>query len=167
MAANFDGVFYKKCLALFKAQSGVLKEASLIQKAAQTAVYEKKWTHFDGAIHRLNELRAQLEALEAERFSLFSTDREPRSSSGSFYSYSLTLPPSQREEIGECYRALKIEAAKFRFAGAAFHNYLHEMSSVARGFLDAAFPGSRGNLYGKNGAVKDKDMRCIVLDKQF
>ncbi|MDR3301010.1 MAG: hypothetical protein LBT01_00575 [Spirochaetaceae bacterium] len=161
MVANFDGILYQRCLALFQTQIAVLKEASLIQKVAQTSVYEKQWTCFDDAIRSLNKLRTKLETLEAERLSLFHADK------GSFYSYSLALPRKERDELSECYRALKMEAAKFRFAGAAFHSYLHEMSSVARSFLDAAFPGSRGNLYGKNGAVKDKDMRRIVLDKQF
>jgi hypothetical protein len=160
MADRFDGDAFNRRTALFRAQIDVLKKASLVQRAAEAAVYEKKWSDFGFAVGELNELKAKLESLEAERCALFPDDKD-------FYSYSSQLPRKEREDIGEWYRALKMEAAKFRFAGAAFHSYLNAMSAVTRGFLDAAFPDRRGSLYGKNGAVKSGDMRRIVLDKQF
>ncbi|MDR2864085.1 MAG: hypothetical protein LBV68_00560 [Spirochaetaceae bacterium] len=183
MTDNCDDLQYEKRLSVLKSQTELLKQAVCIQKTVQMAVYEKKWTDFEFAIRALEAVSLKIEALEKERLSFFhdtyqgaepqgmgdASDlnfQEIKYDTGNFYAWAASLPVQEREFISACYRDLKMEAAKFRFAGIAFRTYLNEMDSVTRAFLDAVFPERRGKLYGRRGAIKNADMRRMVLDKQ-
>jgi hypothetical protein len=157
---------YEDQVRVLKTEIAILKEVGGIHKSVRNAVYEKKWTDFDGAQNALNAAAVKLALCEKERVKLFESGSQD-SDASSFYAYAATLPPEQRTEIAALYRELKLESAKMRISSGAFNKYLEESSSAVRGFLDAAFPDRRGKLYGRRGAVKETDMRSIVLDRHL
>ena len=137
-----------------------------LQKNIEKAVYEKQWTDFDAAAHCLAEHRTALEALEAERMSLLGCTAAQETAED-FYLWTAELAPVERDSVMDAYRALKKMTARVKTANEAFAVYLQQMQLVVSGFLDAAFPERRTAVYGREGAVRSSDMRCVVLDKQF
>jgi hypothetical protein len=166
MGNQFDTALFDKRLAVFETQIRILQEAGRIQRAVRDAVYEKKWTDFEELNRALAGAKLELEKSEAERLTVFSAENCGNSQT-QFYCYAAGLPPKKREEITSAYLVLKMEAAKLRLAGLAFQNYVKELGDITKSFLDAAFPDRRGSLYGRRGAIRDADMRSIVLDRQF
>jgi hypothetical protein len=162
----FDVALFHKKLAVLNAQIKILREVFCVQCAVRQAVYEKQWADFEFSNRALVAAKLQLEQCETERLVLFAPE-QGGNSPACFYRYAAGLPQKERATISDAYRCLKIEAAKLRMASAAFQNYIKEIGGISKSFLDAAFPDRRGNLYGNRGAIKNADMRSLLLDRQF
>ena len=151
---------------LFNEECAVLTQVEEALGRIEAAVYEKRWTDFDGAQRGLESLRAELQELEARRTALF-TASGGRTINENFYLWAAALPAEDRRPLMDAYRALKFKTAAVEAANQAFSGYLNEMQRVVRVFLDAAFPERRGALYSRHGKSLGVDVRRAVLDKQF
>jgi hypothetical protein len=86
---------------------------------------------------------------------------------GGFYRLASHFPEEKQRDITDAYRALKMGTLRVKMAGESFMNYLGEVQGLMKGFLEAAFPDRRGNLYNRMGRQASADMRSMVLDRSF
>jgi hypothetical protein len=174
---------YEQCKEILLKEHEAVAAAAALQTLIQTAVLKREWTDFEAHLVKLNEMSVQIAGLERERETLFAgfeakTEENSLNRShlpvelaggdrGRFYTLCQRFSPSERAEIGEIYRGLKLEALKLRLANDAMLEYLGEIRTTMTGFFELAFPDRGGKIYTPRGTPVSHDMRSMVLNHRM
>ena len=151
----------------------LLEESDLVQKIAQLqnivwdAVMNRDWTDFEAHFDTLNELGDKFITLEAERERIFSEIAPDSDTSAPFYTYVSHLPASDRKELCDIYRNLKLESLKVQVFNETLMGYIAGARATLAGFFEIAFPDRGGKLYTPHGIPVSHDMRSMVLNRCF
>jgi hypothetical protein len=171
-------VFAQQSLTLMQTQTALINELAAAQDAVRNAVMNREWDEFESLISTMNAYSEQFQALEAKRAALFAaltpnapaddnTLEQADADSASFYAFAARLPSDERRELSSVYRELKLRALRLRVASNSLMLYLNEAKGTVDGFINAAFPERKTNLYSRFGTRIAADMRCMVLNRVF
>jgi len=144
----------------------VLEKIPPLQRMIRDAVIKREWTNYELLLQSMSEIGAQFEVLEAERESLFqflSAGEDPES----FYAWASRLPKSEKEEISQLYRKLKMITLQIRISNDTLMEYLREAKSAVSGVLERAYPDRRGKMYSREGVEREADMRSVMINKSL
>jgi hypothetical protein len=186
--------FAQQSLMLMQTQTALINELAAAQDAVRNAVMNREWDEFDSLISTMNAYSEQFQSLEEKRAALFAalTEHTPDvdtvssdapvdnntleqtdaddsafSDSTTFYAFASRLPSDERRELTGVYRDLKLRALRLRVASNSLMLYLNEAKGTVDGFINAAFPERKTNLYSRFGTRIAADMRCMVLNRVF
>ncbi len=157
----------KHCTDVLRQETALLEQLACAQETVRRAAFSRDWTKLDDQLVRLAEYGKEFELLEAERARIFSLLSGEGQGPAGFYALASRLEPSERKELTELYRKLKLETLKVRLANDALSSYLSEARTTVSGFLEAAFPDRKGKMYSRRGAPVHSEMRSIVLDRSL
>jgi hypothetical protein len=161
------GVF-GRVSSVLRRETELLTEIGSLQKQVWETVLNRVWENFEGLMESLNVLGAEFRVLEQERAGLMGEFAGEGLREGeSFYRLASRLPGPEGRELAGLYRNLKGETLRVRIASDSLLNYLGEARATASGFLEAAFPGRKGRVYSRQGALIPADMRSMVLNQSF
>jgi hypothetical protein len=162
-----SGIF-GRVSSVLRREAGLLREIGSLQKKVWETVLNRVWENFEGLMESLKLLGAEFQALEQERAGLMAEFAGEGLREGeSFYRLASRLPGSEGRELTGLYRNLKSETLRVRISNESLLNYLGEAKAAASGFLEAAFPGRKGRVYSRQGALIPADMRSMVLNQSF
>jgi hypothetical protein len=161
---------YETCILILRQEIALMEKITSLQLLVRTAVMNREWVDFESLLNSLGEISGEFESLEFERERIFSGFAERTGSKdepAGFYSLASRLPDTERRELTELYRRLKLEHIRIRLANDSLMGYLKEARTTVAGFLEAAFPDRKGRLYSRRGTQIPSDMRSMVLNRSF
>ena len=186
---------YEQCKEILIKEHEAVAKAAAFQKLIQTAVLKREWTDLQAHLDGLNKVSAVITALERERETIFAKFQDGNDEKcgtignfgteldaphkthlpvelaggdkGRFYTLCMRFSPSERAEIGDIYRSLKLEALRLRLANEAMLEYLGEIRTTLTGFFELAFPDRGGKIYTPRGTPVSHDMRSMVLNHRM
>jgi hypothetical protein len=170
-------MFYEKCKEILLKQIELIMEATVMQDKIRLAVLNREWEGFDNNISVIYGIEKKLSFLENEReeiFAAFETMNQITSIKADdinvksrFYSIACKLPETQRNELTEIYRSLKMETMKLRIANEDYMSYLAGIRTMIKDFFDIAFPERGGKIYTPQGTHLSHDMSSMMLNQSF
>ena len=169
-------MIYERCRDILLREFELVQNAVLVQEKISAAVTGKEWADFEENLSTFNSIESKLAELENEREKLFNVYEtiihqksfsENLDAKGRFYSLVSMLPESQRNELTEIYRGLKVEAIKLQIANSSLLSYLAGIKSTLNEFFALAFPERGGKMYTKTGTHSSQDLRSMVLNTSF
>jgi hypothetical protein len=159
---------YDECALILKQELEMLEQIQVLQGQVKNAVRNRQWTDFEGHIGSLAAIGDKFEALDHERVQIF-TDFSRKMGFNyeglGFYAFAARLPETERRELSDLYRRVKMETLGVQFNNESLTNYLDETQAVVSGFLEAVFPDRKGKIYSRKGTQVSPDMRSMVLNQ--
>lgn len=156
-----------RCYDVLRQEIALLERLSSSQEIVKNAVFTRDWADLDSMLARLGEYGTEFELLEKERVRIFSELCGGSGERVPFYAVAARMDDSRRRELTDLYRRLKLDVLKVRLANDSLSTYLNEARATMTGFMEAAFPDRKGNLYSKKGSKVESEMRSLVLDRSF
>jgi hypothetical protein len=158
---------YELCSQVFEREIGLLRGIGELQKQVWDAVLKREWAGFEALLSAAGRIGTELAALEGERQALF--DKIPGFSGAAdqetgFYRLAVSLPPEEQRELTAKYRELKMAGLRVRINNENLLAYIAGAKAAMSVFIESAFPGRKGRVYTRSGAVVPQDMRCMVLN---
>lgn len=135
------------------------------QDAVKNAITARAWTDVETLNLSLETYKEKIDALEAERLSLFGASPDAEGKTPHFYAMVSRLPEDERTELSELYRSVKDRALKVRIANESLLLYINEARATMDDFMKTAFPDRKGGVYSKQGKKVSSDMRSLILDQ--
>ncbi|GMO46902.1 MAG: hypothetical protein Ta2B_28670 [Termitinemataceae bacterium] len=171
---------YERCGEILNGHLEMLAKIAATQILVREAVMAKDWIEFNIHIEAIDSFSAEIKQFEKQRLELFEDEAEEDDmgapierravsfrSVPSFYTYVMRFSNSERAVLTETYRKLKMEVAKVQCENNALSSYLQDAQIFIAGIIQEAFPARRSKIYGKNGAVRNADMRSMVINAQL
>ncbi|MDR3303260.1 MAG: flagellar protein FlgN [Treponema sp.] len=162
----------QQSMTLMHTQTALLDKLTSAQDAMREAVMNREWDEFETLVNTMDTYSDQFNTLETERATLFATltgkqADDADAADTTFYAFASHLPHDERRELTGLYRELKLRALRLRAANDSLMLYLNEAKGTVDGFINAAFPERKTNLYSRFGTKIGADMRCLVLNRIF
>ncbi|MDR0642409.1 MAG: hypothetical protein LBG07_08120 [Treponema sp.] len=158
---------YARCSRILEREIEALRGIGELQKQVHDAVFKREWAGFEALLAKASGIGTELEALEEERRTLFSElpgfSAAPDFETG-FYRLSVCLPPDEQRDLTAKYRELRMAGRRVRINNENLLAYIAGIRATMAAFIESAFPGRKGRLYARNGAVIPQDMSCMVLN---
>jgi hypothetical protein len=158
---------FEKCREILLKESELVQRIASLQNLIREAVLSRNWADFESHFGDLGRIKAELDAMEHERETLFAGIPEETSETARFYSLAAHLPTEQRAELTAIYRGLKLETLRVQMAGESLMEYITEARAAITGFFAAAFPDRGGKIYTPYGIPVSHDMRSMLLNRAF
>ena len=173
---------FEKCKEILIREHEAIVKAASVQKMLEKALFQRNWADYEAYQEALNSKSIEISIMEEEREKLFggfsqenninyeaeSSDSELTCDDRSrFYKLCMQFTPTERNELCNIYRSLKLEALKLRMANTALLEYLNEIRTTMAGFFETAFPERGGKVYTQLGIPVSQDMRCMVLNQSM
>jgi hypothetical protein len=158
---------YELCSKILEQEIGLLRGIGDTQKRVWDAVLKREWTDFEALLSMAGRIGTELAELEDERKALFekvpgfsgATDPE-----AGFYRLAASLPPEKQRDLTAKYRELKMAGLRVKINNENLLAYIAGVKAAMSAFIESAFPGHKGRVYTRSGAVVPQDMRCMVLN---
>jgi hypothetical protein len=161
---------YAEGTLILRQEIELLEKIRILQDQVKNAIINREWTDFEHYMGSLAAIGDEFEALDLERKTLFTGFAKKlgfNNEGVGFYSFAARLPETQRRELSELYRRIKIQTMGVRFANDSLTDYLNETQAVVSGFLEALFPDRKGKIYTRQGTQASPDMRSMVLNQSL
>jgi hypothetical protein len=161
---------YTECVLILKQELELLEKIQALQGQVKNAIINREWTDFEALFCSLAAIGDEFEALDLERakiFSRFAQNLGFKNEGARFYSYAARLPETERRELSDLYRRIKMQTLETRLANESLTEYLGEIQAVVSGFLEAVFPDRKGKIYTRRGTQVSPDMRSLVLNQSL
>jgi hypothetical protein len=159
---------YDECACVLKQELELLEQIQVLQSQVKDAVRNRQWTDFQGHLGSLAAIGDEFEALEQKRVQNFISFAKCMGFTGEgvgFYTFAARLPETERRELSDLYRRIKMRTLGVRFTNDSLTSYLDETQTVVSGFLEAVFPDRKGKIYSRRGTQVTPDMRSMVLNQ--
>jgi hypothetical protein len=141
-----------------------------LQMLVRKAVRDRQWTDFESLMQDLGTIGAEFEILDRERlqvFSQFAGGIGRETDNRDFYALAAHFPETERRDLTEVYRRLKLETLRIRLENNSLLNYIRESQALASGFLNTVFPETKGKLYSRQGRATQPELRSMVLNQEL
>jgi hypothetical protein len=177
---------YQVCSRILNRENELLKDIEAAQKQVREAVVKREWADFEKFQAQLGRIGTELEGLEGERKALFGgqspsgsenspgtpgipgTSRTPRTNEETgFYRLIAGLSPGEQRELTGKYRELRMAGMRVRIHNDNLLAYIAGIRSAMSAFIESVFPGRKGRVYSRSGAVVPQDMRSMVLNRSL
>jgi DNA polymerase elongation subunit (family B) len=161
---------YTECALLLRQEIELLEKISVLQAQVKNAIINREWTDFENRFESLAAIGDKFEALDLERAQVFARLAEEvglDDEEGPFYSCAARLPETERRELSELYRRIKMRTLELRLANESLTKYLSEVQAVVSGFLEAVFPDRKGRIYTRQGIQASPDMLGLALNQSL
>jgi hypothetical protein len=176
---------YQVCSRILDRETELLKGIEAAQKQVREAVVKREWADFEKFQARLGRIGTELEGLEGERKALFGgqapsgnenypgtpgTTKDGASGTGGetgFYRLIAGLSPREQRKLTEQYRELRMAGIRVRINNDNLLAYIAGIRSTMSAFIESVFPGRKGRVYSRSGAVIPQDMRSMVLNRSL
>jgi hypothetical protein len=161
---------YAECALILRQEIDLLEKIRALQDQVKNAITTREWTDFERYMGSLAAIGDEFEALDLERKELFTGFAKKlgfNNEGAGFYSFAARLPETQRRELSELYRRIKMRTLEVRFTNDSLTDYLNETQTVVSGFLEAVFPDRKGKIYTRQGTQVSPDMRSMVLNQSL
>ncbi|GHV77982.1 hypothetical protein AGMMS49942_28030 [Spirochaetia bacterium] len=159
---------YDECAHILKQELQMLEQIQVLQDQVKNAVRNRQWIDFEGHLGSLAAIGDEFEALDHEReriFTSFARKMGFNHQGVGFYAFAARLPETERRELSDLYRRIKMRTLGVRFTNDSLTDYLDETQAVVSGFLEAVFPDRKGKIYSRRGTQVAPDMRSMVLNQ--
>ena len=156
-------------------KSMMLEEAALLndfaqkQEDLQKILSNRKWAESEGIIARLRALSYKIEKFEQKRYECFCSLRA-RAGPGKDESFShviSNLPFSDRQELLNLYRKLKIAVIRVKGVSGRLGYYIRSLTESVSQVLEELFPYRKGKLYSRSGRARAVGDESIVVDRKL